>query len=54
MSTVVATAAEAFDKVSKYLEKDMSGVETAHSLLDTLAAGFRAAAESHEPQTQAD
>lgn len=46
--TMVATAAMAFDKVTKYLEKDTSGVETAHSLLDTLAAGFKAAAATYE------
>ncbi len=46
---MVATAAMAFDKVTKYLEKDTSGVETAHSLLDTLAAGFKAAADSYTP-----
>jgi hypothetical protein len=51
--TMVATAAMAFDKVTKYLEKDTSGVETAHSLLDTLAAGFAAAAATYEspPET---
>lgn len=45
--TAVTTAGVAFDKVTKYLEKDTSGVETAHSLLDTLAAGFSAAAASY-------
>jgi hypothetical protein len=49
--TLVATAAMAFDKVTKYLEKDTSGVETAHSLLDTLAAGFAAAAATYETPT---
>lgn len=52
--TAVTTAGVAFDKVTKYLEKDTSGVETAHSLLDTLAAGFKAAAESYEPPPASD
>lgn len=51
--TMVATAAMAFDKVTKYLEKDTSGVETAHSLLDTLAAGFAAAAATYEAPPEA-
>lgn len=42
-------AAIAFDKLTKAMETDTSGVATAHSLLDTLAAGFKAAAESYEP-----
>lgn len=49
--TAVTTASVAFDKVTKYLDKDTSGVETAHSLLDMLAAGFAAAAASFEPTT---
>jgi hypothetical protein len=49
--TMVATAGMAFDKVTKYLEKDTSGVETAHSLLDTLAAGFAAAAATYATPT---
>jgi hypothetical protein len=51
--TMVATAAMAFDKVTKYLEKDISGVETAHSLLATLAEGFAAAAAMYDspPET---
>jgi len=52
--TAVTTAGVAFDKVTKYLEKDTSGVETAHSLLDTLAAGFKAAADSYSPPESGD
>lgn len=52
--TAVATAGIAFDKVTKYLEKDTSGVATAHSLLDTLAEGFKAAAESYSPPETGD
>lgn len=50
--TAVTTAGVAFDKVTKYLEKDTSGVETAHSLLDTLAAGFAAAAATYDTPTE--
>lgn len=38
----------AFDKLTKALEKDTTGIEGAHSLLDSLAAGFKAAAAQHE------
>jgi hypothetical protein len=41
-------AAIAFDKLTKAMETDTSGVATAHSLLDTLAAGFAAAAAKYE------
>lgn len=48
----VVTAGIAFDKITKHLEKDTAGVSTAHSLLDTLAAGFSAAAaEAREAST---
>ncbi|QDZ15791.1 hypothetical protein [Humibacter ginsenosidimutans] len=38
----------AFDKLTKALEKDTSTVASAHSLLDSLAAGFAAAAATYE------
>jgi hypothetical protein len=43
-----AVAALAFDKLTKALEKDTSTVASAHSLLDSLATGFAAAAATYE------
>jgi hypothetical protein len=45
-------AAIAFDKLTKAMETDTSGVATAHSLLDTLAAGFAAAAATYQTPTE--
>ncbi|QPZ39710.1 hypothetical protein [Paramicrobacterium chengjingii] len=47
--SIVVTAGIAFDKASRIVERDTStGVESAHSLLDSLAAGFAQAAAQHE------
>lgn len=43
-----ALAAVAFDKLTKALEKDTSSLASAHSLLDSLSAGFAVAAASYE------
>ncbi|ANP74525.1 hypothetical protein [Cryobacterium arcticum] len=40
--TIVTSAAIVFDKLTKVLEKDTSGVITANSLVDALIAGFEA------------
>jgi hypothetical protein len=44
----------AFDKLTKALEKDTSALPAAHSLLDSLAAGFTAAAASYEAPTDVE
>lgn len=44
----------AFDKLTKALEKDTTGVESAHSLLDSLAAGFAQAAAQYETPADGD
>lgn len=46
--SAVVTAGIAFDKATKVLEKDTTGVDAAHSLLDSIAAGFRSAAAQYE------
>ncbi|WP_167131936.1 hypothetical protein [Paramicrobacterium chengjingii] len=53
--TIVTSAAIVFDKISRIVERDTStGVESAHSLLDSLAAGFAQAAAQYEIPSDAE
>ncbi|WP_440708811.1 helix-turn-helix domain-containing protein [Herbiconiux sp. YIM B11900] len=45
--SMVTTAAIAFDKATRILEKSNGGLETAEGVLDKLAEGFKAAAEQY-------
>lgn len=46
--TIVTSAAIVFDKITKIVEKDTSGVATAHSLLDALIVGLDVQATEYE------
>lgn len=52
--SMVVTAGIAFDKATKVLEKDTSGVVTAHSLLDTLILGLESKAADYETPPSAE
>ena len=48
---VITTAAITFDKLTRIVEKSDTGLEQAVGVLDTLAEGFRAAADIYRAET---
>ncbi len=48
---VITTAAITFDKLTRIVEKSDTGLEEAVGVLDVLAEGFKAAAESYRAET---
>ncbi len=50
----LTTAGIAFDKATKVLEKEVVGIENAHSLLGSLARGFEKAAAEYEATVEPD
>lgn len=51
---VITTAGITFDKLTRIVEKSDSGLEQAVGVLDTIADGFRAAAEQYRSETPTD
>lgn len=49
-----AGAARTFDRISRIVEKDGSGVEEATGLLDQLATGFRLAADAYRADDETE
>jgi transposase-like protein len=52
--SIVVTAGIAFDKLTRIVERDGGGLEQAVGVIDTLAEGFRAAAEQIRAEGGAD
>lgn len=51
---VITTAGITFDKLTRIVEKSDTGLEQAVGVLDTIADGFRAAAEKYRSETPTD
>ncbi|WP_300269052.1 hypothetical protein [Microbacterium sp.] len=51
---IITTAGITFDKLTRIVEKSDTGLEQAVGVIDTLAAGFTAAAERLRPETPPD
>lgn len=51
---IITTAGITFDKLTRIVEKSDTGLEQAVGVLDTIADGFRAAAEKYRSETPAD
>ncbi len=51
---IITTAGITFDKLTRIVEKSDTGLEQAVGVLDTIADGFRAAAEKYRSETTTD
>lgn len=51
---IITTAGITFDKLTRIVEKSDTGLEQTVGVLDTIADGFRAAAEKYRSETPTD